>query len=359
MLQTFLGKVISLLTDWLLVLLGVSLVLWFAFTLPTFALLTSSSSVDEISLDISQKKLKEHVEVLINYYAPRTIDYGSLNITARYIRRQFDQFGSAKYQPYWTLTGRYSNVILQLGPQTKEIIVIGAHFDAESESLDIDGNASGISSLIELARHLSENEDKLLIGVQLVAYPLSQKKSVTVENMGSYQHVSVLKKSGQDVRLMLSLDNVGTFTDKKETQKYPHRFLHFVYPNTGNYISLVGRLQDYSEVLQLKKSFKNASKLPLYSFNLPESYFPLKNSSDHLNYQRHGIPAMVITDISEYRIVETDNKEIVERLDYEKMAMLVQGLYQVVMDNKSTRQKQDGLVQQDADQNSKSKGGVL
>ena len=73
----------------------------------------------------------------------------------------------------------------------------------------------------------------------------------------------------------------------------------------------------------------------MHSFSLPASYFAA-NSLDHLNYQRHGFPAMVITDTSEHRAIRMDEKPVVERLDYEKMAMLVQGLYQVVMDNEST-----------------------
>ncbi|MCK5662075.1 MAG: hypothetical protein KAI17_01245, partial [Thiotrichaceae bacterium] len=157
---------------------------------------------------------------------------------------------------------------------------------------------------------------------------------VTIENMGSYHHARLLMESNKSVKLMLSLDSVGTFTNKKESQKYPYKLMSHIYPDKGNYISLVGRLQDYSEILALKKSFKQASELPMHSFSLPASYFAA-NSLDHLNYQRHGFPAMVITDTSEHRVIKMGEKTVVERLDYKKMAMLVQGLYQVVMDNES------------------------
>jgi len=139
---------------------------------------------------------------------------------------------------------------------------------------------------------------------------------------------------------MLSLDGVGSFSDADKSQEYPYEFLHYFYPDKGNYISLVSRLQDYSKVIQLKKSFKQASELPMYSFSLPDSYYPT-NSLDHLSYQRYGFPAMVLTDTSEHRSVKNDDRSVAERLDYEKMALLVRGLYQVVMDNKSERQIQD------------------
>jgi hypothetical protein len=345
-LHSFATKTINRLTDWLIVLLGVSLLLWFGFTLPTFSV---SNSKQLNSINVSQKNLKTHVEYLSNYYAPRTIEFGNLNATASYIHDEFSKYGNAQYQPYWTLISRYKNVLLSFGPDTEETLVIGAHYDAKNDSLDIDGNASGVAALIELAHQLSINEDKLSIGVQLVAYPLSQKKSVTIENMGSYHHARLLHDSGKSVKLMLSLDGVGSFTDEKESQKYPYEFLHHVYPDKGNYISLVGRLQDYSEIMALKNSFKQASRLPLYSFSLPESYYPT-SSQDHLNYQRHGYPAMVITDTSEYRAIEISKKSVAERLDYEKIALLVQGLYQVVMDNESKLLPQDvELVQSSSD----------
>jgi hypothetical protein len=349
-LHSFVTKTINRLTDWLIAFLGIALILWFGFTLPSFSLSKTNEKAASLNFDhIKQSDLKNHVEVLSNYYAPRTIEFGNLNATASYIHTEFAKYGDAQYQPYWTLISRYKNVILELGPDTEETLVIGAHYDAKNDSLDIDGNASGVAALIELAHQLSINEDKLSIGVQLVAYPLSQKKSVTIENMGSYHHARLLHDSGKSVKLMLSLDGVGSFTDEKESQKYPYEFLHHVYPDKGNYISLVGRLQDYSEIMALKNSFKQASRLPLYSFSLPESYYPT-SSQDHLNYQRHGYPAMVITDTSEYRAIEISKKSVAERLDYEKIALLVQGLYQVVMDNESKLLPQDvELVQSSSD----------
>lgn len=333
MFQSFIIKITNLLTDWLIAFIVIISIVWFGFTLPTFSFSKDSETV--VPLGINQSDLKHHVEALSYYYAPRTLEYGTLNATAGYIHREFAKYGKAEYQPYWTLVTRYKNVLLELGPETEDVLVIGAHYDAKNSSLDIDGNASGVATLIELAHQLSKHEDKLAIAVQLVAYPLSQKKAVTIENMGSYQHARLLSEAGKSVKLMLSLDNVGSFTDESESQNYPYTFMHYVYPNKGNYISLVGQLQDYSQILQLKKSFKKASALPLRSFSPPINYST--NSQDHLNYQRYGFPAMVITDTADYRVIDTEKSEVVDRLDYKSMKMLVEGLYQVVMDHESPR----------------------
>ena len=349
--DTFIKYLANKLIDWLFVLLGVSLVLWFGMSLPIFSVNNSNENL--YTPIINQEYLKSHVRTLIEDYAPRTVEYGNLNITAQYIHFELAKFGETSYQPYWTLGGRYSNVALSLGPETKEVFVIGAHYDAESDSLDVDGNATGIATLIELARHLSENKNKLPIKVILVAYPLSQRNSVTVENMGSFNHAAFLKKQEKDVKLMISLDGVGRFNTVENSQHYPYRFLKFFYPNKGDYISLIGRLQDFTQVRRLKTSFNHSSSLPLYSFNAPQRYSPT-SSYDHVNYQKQGFPAVLISDTADFRQLENiNNTDIVEQLSYEKMAMLVKGLYQVVMDSEP-RIREVQLVHQKGEMRSQS-----
>ncbi len=339
MFELFVKNLIHKVVDWLLVLTGVVFILWFAFTVPTF----TWSHDKQTSTDISEVVLKSYVSTLIHDFSPRTIEYGNLNITAHYIYDQLKRFGDAKYQAYTTLGGRFSNVELELGPDTKEVFVIGAHYDAENDSLDVDGNASGIATLIELAHQLSKSESKLPIKVILVAYPLSQGKAAIRENMGSYNHAKSLLKAKKKVRLMLSLDGVGSFNEKDQSQKYPYKFLNFIYPDKGDYIGLIARLKDFDKVRALKKSFISASPLPVYSFNVPEN-FNLTSSQDHLNYQRLGFPAILVTDTAKYRKQKIQIEDIVDRMDYKKMAMLIKGLYQVVMDTEAVEKEGEMLV---------------
>lgn len=346
MLELFIKNLVLRLTEWLLIFLGVVLILWFAFTVPIF----SWSHDKQTSTDISLVVLKSHVSALIHDFAPRTIVYGNLNMTARYIHDQLRRHGKVKFQPYSTLGGRFSNVVLELGPDTKEVFVIGAHYDAENDSLDVDGNASGIATLIELAHQLSKSKDKLPLKVLLVAYPLSQGSASVRENMGSYNHAKSLVKAKKDVRLMISLDGVGSFNDKSESQNYPFKFLNYLYPDKGDYIGLIARIQDYGKVRAMKKSFVSASELPLYSFNVPDS-FTLTTSQDHLNYQRMGFPAVLLTDTAKYREEKLEVEDIVDRIDYEKIAMLINGLYQVVMDNMPAKKSGEMMVDQQHGQN--------
>lgn len=341
MLDILIKNLIHRLTEFLVVIIGVVFILWFLFTGPVL----SWSHDKDTSTDISQVVLKSHVSALIHDFAPRTIEYGNLNITARYIHDQLRRFGHVRYQAFSTLGGRFSNVELSLGPDTDEVFVIGAHYDAENDSLDVDGNASGIATLIELAHQLSKSKDKLPLRVLLVAYPLSQSAASSRQNMGSYNHAKYLVKTKKKVRLMVSLDGVGSFNDKAQSQKYPYKFLTYMYPDKGDYIGIVARLQDFTKVRAMKKSFVSASELPLYSFNVPET-FELTSSQDHLNYQRLGFPAILITDTANFREKKLLVEDVVDRLDYEKMTLLIKGLYQVVMDNEPAKRKGIMLVDQ-------------
>lgn len=346
MFKQFIKSLIQRITDWIVVFFAVVFILWFAFTVPIF----SWSHDKQTSTDISTVVLKSHVAALIHDFAPRTIEYGNLNITAHYIFDQLKRFGAVRYQPYSTLGGRFSNVELELGPDTHEVFVIGAHYDAENDSLDVDGNASGVATLIELAHQLSKYEAKLPIKVILVAYPLSQGYSAIRENMGSYNHAKSLIKAKKDVRLMLSLDGVGSFSDKDKSQNYPYKFLNYIYPDKGDYIGLITRLQDFSKVRALKKSFVSASPLPVYSFNVPDNY-SLTSSQDHLNYQRLGFPAVLVTDTAKFRVKNKKIEDVVDRLDYEKMALLIKGLFQVIIDSKPSEEKDVMVVGQEHGRN--------
>ncbi len=338
---------ITLISDWLIALLVVSLLVWVVITQPVFMESDDArdfSNLNDTSLltgqpdsrdKESEARLKSHVYKLSQIYAPRTISYGNLNITAHYIRQEFAALGDTRYQAYWTLNGHFSNVILELGPRTDEILVFGAHYDTENDSLDVEGNASGVATLIELARKLAQHQKDLPIRVQIVAYPLSLSQSVRRENTGSYYHAEQLRKDGVKVRMMMSLDSVGHFNDKQDSQRYPFAFMRYLYPDTGNYIGLIGRLEDFSELRHTKRSFAKASPLPLYSFNTLDD-FPEFLSVDHENYWREGFPAFLLTDTAHYRQRDDASTEIPEQLDYHKMALLVKGLFQVVMDNKPT-----------------------
>jgi len=327
------------LTDWLIATFIALLFVWFIVTQPVFK--NDTALVGKLA---DSQNLKNHVQLLTVGYAPRTINYDNLNATADYIFRQFETIGKPGFQYLDRLSKQYRNVVLHLGPDTKEVYVVGAHYDAENDSIDSEGNASGVATLIELARQVAKQAHQLGTGITFVAYPISTNQTENVTSTGSFLHAKTLLKKNKQVNLMLSLDSVGRFNSESGSQRHPHSFMQMLYPNEGNYLNMIGRVQDIYKIRALKKSFQKHSQLPLYSQNLPE-YFTKAQSSDHLSYWRYGFPAILISDTKHYRKLKDKNTNLIDSLDYDKMAMLVDGLTKALLHNTVSNINNERIVQ--------------
>jgi hypothetical protein len=184
--------------------------------------------------------------------------------------------------------------------------------------------------LIELANLLGTRE--LPLGVELVAYTLEEPPNFRTSEMGSAVHAAALKRAGLQLRAMFSLEMIGYFSDVKGSQGFPFSPLAFFYPSEGNFIAVVGNTGGGLLVRRVKKAMLGASALPVYSINAP-SFIPGIDFSDHLNYWNEGFPAVMITDTAFYRNhAYHTSGDTAERLDYGRMAMVVQGVFGAVLD---------------------------
>lgn len=225
--------------------------------------------------------------------------------------------------------GPYKNIIARYGPQQGPRIIIGAHYDAavamEGEQTrwtpGADDNASGVAGLLELARLLGQQAPTA--SVELVAYASEEPPFFRSDEMGSAVHAASLTRP---VQLMVALEMIGFYDDAPDSQRYPIAGLNWLYPGRGNFIAVVGRMQDISAVRQVKAGLLSAKTLPVYSINAP-SFVPGIDFSDHLNYWQRGIPAVMITDTAFFRNTEYHLKgDTADRLDYERMAQVVDGV---------------------------------
>lgn len=324
----------------------VLIVVWFAVTQPEF-----SSSTSTTSAPINADRLKVHVRMLSATFVPRDYRHPeNLDLAAAYIRKEFEQAkGVVKDQPYEmpcekegkTERNTYRNVIAAFGPETKERIVVGAHYDAFGEHPAADDNASGVAGLIELAYLLGKTS--LPVRVELVAFTLEEPSAWADPRTsggpgffrtpygGSAVHAASLKRQGVEVRVMFSLEMIGYFSDAENSQSYPIRILRLFYPSNGNYILIVGRIGEGWAVRQVKRAMRAASPLPAYSINASAAMEGI-DWSDHYNYWKEGFPAVMITDTAFNRNKHYHTaQDTPDRLDYKRMAMVVQGVYAAVL----------------------------
>jgi hypothetical protein len=124
---------------------------------------------------------------------------------------------------------------------------------------------------------------------------------------------------------------LGYFTDMPGSQHYPHPLLKLFYPSRGNFIAVVGKLDQPLIVRHVKSAMRDASKLPVYSINAPR-WVPGIDFSDHRNYWDAGYDAVMITDTAFYRNPNYHTPhDTPDTLDYTRMAMVVQGVYAAVL----------------------------
>ncbi len=276
--------------------------------------------------------LKAVVETMTKF--PRHIeDHDGLAQAADFIRGEWEKLGlKVERQPYEVTTGKTENLITSFGPETGPRIVVGAHYDVAGPFPGADDNASGVAGLLEVSRLLKTMQPGLRKRIDLVAYSTEEPPYFGSDDMGSSYHARGLKDGKADVELMISLEMIGYFVDKPDTQKYPLAALKLFYPTTGNFLAVVGKFGQREPVRRVRRGLARHMKLVTHSLNAPES-LPGVDFSDHRSYWASGFPAVMLTDTSFYRNANyhtADDKP--ETLDYEKMADVVGGVYGFLVD---------------------------
>ena len=134
-----------------------------------------------------------------------------------------------------------------------------------------------------------------------------------------------------DVRLMIAIEMIGCFSDEPNSQRFPLAPLKLFYPSKGNFVGVIGKLDGARDVRRVKRAMRGATPLPVRSFNGIPGLVVGLDMSDHLSYWHYGYPAVMVTDTAflRNRAYHTDG-DTPDRLDYERMAMVVVGVYEAV-----------------------------
>ncbi|HVL54948.1 MAG TPA: M28 family peptidase [Burkholderiaceae bacterium] len=280
---------------------------------------------------VPARELEAHVRTLSQTIGARDWrNVDNLDRAAEYIRAQLERAGASVTEQRYEVQGRtYRNVIGSIGPKTRERIVIGAHYDTHGPLPGADDNASGVAGLLALAPLLMAAEPA--IGIDLVAFTLEEMPFFGTPYMGSAVHAAQLRRQQVPLRAMLALEMIGCFDDTPNSQRYPLRLLHALYPSAGNFIAIVGKLGQGGLVRRVKSAMRNAIDLPVRSINAPRALQGV-DFSDHASYWDQGYPAVMITDTAFYRNPNYHTAgDTADTLDYRRMSMVVSGVFAAVM----------------------------
>lgn len=258
------------------------------------------------------KRLEDLVRALVAL-GPREDAAGQAKV-AGWLRAQLIALGHVPLLQYYPRSGAdYRNLIVALGPQTSQRIVISAHYDAHGPHPGADDDASGVAGLLELARML--RGAALPLRTELAFY--SNEESGMD---GSEFHARGIPAA--EVRAMISLEMIGCF---HEPQKFPLPILQLLYPSFGDYIVVVGRFEERSLVRALKRAL-NGAGANARSIDAPESIAGI-GDSDHASFWRAGARAAMITDTAWYRNPRYHTAaDAPDTLDYPQMAKVIDGI---------------------------------
>ena len=301
--------------------LGLSLSIF----LCTMLLTTSSWALPSIT-PASSDNLKVYLEQIIGQQGHRHYkNREQLQRVSAWIKEQMRLFGiPCQYQNYMVNGLGYRNVVCTLTAGHADKVIVGAHYDVFGETQGADDNASGVAGVIETARILSQLKSQLAHNVEFVFYTLQEPPFFKTEQMGSFVHAKSIQAQKNQIRGVYILEMIGFF-DENLVQQYPTG-LKWVYPQHGNFIAAVSNLQSYDMSAKYCESMRILDRLECQRLVAP-SFIAGMEFSDHLNYWKFDIPAMMITDTGHFRNKHNHSAtDTLKTLNIAKMANVINGL---------------------------------
>ncbi|RHX78775.1 M28 family peptidase [Leptospira yasudae] len=277
--------------------------------------------------------IENHIKNIIkggdfrNFYSEKNLRNSMYYIESQFALNKIE----SKRQSYKVNGTEYHNILASVGPKNSEKIIIGAHYDVAGEQQGADDNASGVAGLLEIARILKQNENKLKYNFELVAFTLEEPPYFRTENMGSYVHAKSLSDKKEKVKFMISLEMIGYFSDEKNSQKYPNFLMGLKYPSKGNFIAGIGNSREEKLLEEMADTFKKENKIPFEYFSTDISV-PGIDFSDHLNYWKFGFSAIMITDTAFLRNKNYHkSSDTINTLQFDKIKFVIDGLVLFLM----------------------------
>jgi Zn-dependent M28 family amino/carboxypeptidase len=274
-----------------------------------------------------ESALRRHVDQLAGEIGERhVLSPESLHAAERYIAETWHALGfDVKRQSYEAQGVDSANLEVTIAGRDRaaEIVLAGAHYDTVPGSPGADDNASGVAAILELARLLRESKPARTI--RLVAFVNEEPPFFFWGEMGSRVYARAARQRGDDIRVMLSLEMLGCYSDAAGSQGYPP-LLRWFYPSQGNYIAFVSNIRSRHALRNVVEAFRSASDFPSEQLAAP-ALVPGIGWSDQLSFWREGYDAAMVTDTAFHRYRHYHQPtDTPEKLDYARMARVVEGL---------------------------------
>jgi hypothetical protein len=306
----------------LLVILPVAIFLWMT-AVPAGSPSTAPATprIDERLL---ASRLRAHVETIAS--EPHNMaNPEALERAAVYLEERLEETGYAVRRQEVLDGARNLEVVIEPRTPTAPTLIVGAHYDSALGTPGANDNATGAAAVVELARLLSDLRGKARVRIRLALFVNEEPPHFMTEGMGSLVYAKALRRGGEPVDAMFSLETIGYYSNEGQSQRYPFP-LNLRYPSTGNFIAFVATVKSRSLVRRAVGEFRSHSSFPSVGGSAPQS-IPGIAWSDHWAFEQQGYPALMITDTAPFRYPHYHlPSDTPDKVQFDRLARLVAGL---------------------------------
>jgi Peptidase family M28 len=277
-----------------------------------------------------REELIAHVQKLGGEIGERNLfRYPRLLETAHYIETDLTDAGYQVRRDNYQVEGKTcSNLEAELGGASQQIVLIGAHYDSVFGSPGANDNGSGLAALLALARRFAGTHNSKTL--RFVAFVNEEPFYFRSSEMGSFVYAGRCRERGDQITAMISLETIGYFSDRPDSQRYPMPGLGLLYPRTGNFIGFVGNVASRSLLRSALGEFRRHAKIPSEGAALPEMV-PGVGWSDQWSFWQHGYPGIMVTDTAPFRYPHYHlASDTPDKLDYDSMTRVVAGMEKLI-----------------------------
>jgi hypothetical protein len=246
-----------------------------------------------MALALNRTLLEKHIHTLSVQIGGRLASSG-LETAGAYIENELRSYGYTPQGQTFNIGGHtFSNIEAEINGTTHPaaILVFGAHYGTAGDLPGANDNASGVASVLELARTFARCKPEKT--VRWVFFTNEEPPYFQSPAMGSYVYAKRCHERHENIDAMVSVETIGYYTDKPDSQTYPIGF-HPGYPDRGNFLGFVADLKSALLLWSALKAFRSSTTLPAQGVVAPSS-LPGIGWSDHWSFWQFGYKALMLT----------------------------------------------------------------
>lgn len=223
----------------------------------------------------------------------------------------------------------HQNLIAEKPGRSKDILLIGAHYDAYGRSPSAAASASGTAALIEVLKRISDTPtDRTL---RFAFFSTGEAPYRGTEAMGSRQYAKLCKERNDPLREVLILDSFAHFSSQTVAQNFLFPW-SLAFPKSGDFVVVVGDVGQRSLVERTLGAWSRASDVPARGLAIA-SWLARIRGGDQDAFTAEGFKAVLLTDTGVNRFEDIRSRsDTFDRIDYLGYARAVEGLGAMVLE---------------------------